>query len=369
MSSVLAAISLLIPSLALWILSVALVLLMCSILIFILLYLLHKLYRKRKIKKLNTFYSDLISEIVLAESHQERELFICQPSARPLLDEIRKHRYAQELLIDELVLISRAFSGTALDNIQWIYSHLKLDTVTKRQLQSGRWHQKAKAVQTLSQLKFMAAIELISPLAGHSNYHVRAEAQLAAVRLKGFNGLHFLNQINYQLPDWQQISLLHELVLHGSPDDKDIAVWLTSVNNSVVEFTLRAIETFRLAPMYEHVRNCLCHPSTLAQLQAVKTLKSLWQPGAAIALRSAFPSAAPNVQLAIITVLYEMGNDDDLAFFIPLLNHHNPSVRLKAAFAIQGTGAHRNEVLQKEIDTARALWPLIHNDAENSEAA
>jgi hypothetical protein len=148
-----------------------------------------------------------------------------------------------------------------------------------------------------------------------------------------------------------------------------MAVWLSSKNNSVVEFALKIIETFRVADMYEPVIKSLGHPCTFTQLQAVKTIKSLWQTGSSVTLQTAFDHAATNVQVAILDVLDSVSDENDLVFYCRLLKHPNRSVQVKAAQTIRSISANWKEMLNEEMNTDQVIWSLLPDDAKNLKAA
>ena len=118
-------------------------------------------------------------------------------------------------MIQELADTCKKFSGTTMDNIHWLFQKTDLKKELLAHLKDKRWFVKAKAIQQLAYLQQKDQLPNIFRLANHNNDFVRMEAQIATVKLIGFNGLRFLNVIGYSVSEWQQLRLIQELSRHS----------------------------------------------------------------------------------------------------------------------------------------------------------
>lgn len=260
---------------ALWLVNAAIILFVILIVSFIFIYLkLHsKLVSRRE--KIIFLFSEMVSEIILAEHDEELQQVIAKNNSRRLMQRYLHKRFARKAIAGELIKMHRSMSGIAAKNIEWLYMSMELHADAFNDLKSTEWHIKAKAIQHLAEMKQIQFLPRIYKMINHSNIHIRTEAQLGLVRMTGFDGLRFLNMTRYSLTQWQQICLLQELPKNYSPDDQKIIKWLKSTNESVIEFALKLARKYQCIQLEEEISSCLQHPSGKVRKQAIVAMEEL----------------------------------------------------------------------------------------------
>lgn len=249
-----------------------LVLLLVALIFF---YLWREARKKERYRHYAEMFHDLLVEVIICDGEEMVEEVLLQPGYRELLLKCATRPFARKVLNEELVKAHKSLSGGAAANIEWLYQHLLLDGDTLQLFRSKQWHIKAKAIQQLAQMQQRQHLSKIYRAANNRNFHVRMEAQLALVRLTGFEGLRFLNVTHYSITPWQQLCLLQELLEHGNVQEDRINTWLHSENESVVAFAIKLVQQYRINALGPALIRCARQPSITLQKLARAALREL----------------------------------------------------------------------------------------------
>lgn len=234
----------------LWILTAWLCIGIGLLVIFIFAYLQwERLTRIRKNRWITEF-GDLVTAIIVCESKEELETAWARPDIQLLLARRQHKKEGRKVLSEELQKIHKLLSGSAAENIRWLFVQLKFDDDLMEQFKSSKWHIKSAAIQQLAFMGLSQYLTKIYKATNDNNLYVRIEAQLALVRLTGVEGLRFLNVARYPLSPWQQLCLLQELSNHTPPESVKIKRWLQSDNSTVVDFAKKLAAEY---PSYDTV--------------------------------------------------------------------------------------------------------------------
>lgn len=330
-----------------------------SVIVLILIYLFQKSRLGQRKESFQKKFNDFISEIAICESEEELNEVLLLPAYQKILHQYQQTRTDRNFMIEELADTCRKFSGTATDNIHWLFqkTHLKKELILH--LHSHHWYIKAKAIQQLADLQQKDQLPNIFRLANHNNDLVRMEAQVATVKLIGFEGLRFLNVIGYPVSEWQQLRLIHEISGHSIENFDNIAHWLQSKNDSVVEFALRLVEINQRHEFYHATEQCLSHSSVSICRQAVVTLDKIRNEKTAGLLLHYYPHADPSIQLLILRILQTAGTESEIPFLLSGLNHPDDTFKLETAKAIRQISDTGIEKIKETVDTAREPWNII----------
>lgn len=326
---------------------------------FILYYLLRRAKRGRGKIFLQKMFNDFIGQIAICESREELNETFAQADSQKIIDQFQKHKFEKDLLISELAKTSKKFRGLTLENIQWLFEKMQLKNELLHNLNSKEWHTKAKAVQQLAWLKQDWSIKEISRLINHENHLLRMEAQIAIVKLTGFEGLGFLNSVNHPISEWQQLRLIQELSGQAMEDLDHIRGWLQSENESVIHFGLRLIEIYRQHKYYEDVKICLIHSSEEICKTAVATLSFISNENTADILIEHYPHYNASIQLDILKILQNDGAEKHLPFLYSLLHHPEDPFKMAAAAAIRKIRVGSMEKVETMIEKSSHPWNVI----------
>lgn len=339
------------------------VLIFCSLIILLIVFILIFFYRKTKHNHRKIFlqkkFNNFLGEIAICESEEELTQVFFHPDHQRILHQLGQNSFDKNLLINELAETSKQFRGSTMDNIQWLFEKMELEKELLKNLNSNKWHKKAKAIQQLAYLHQKNRIEDIFPLVNHKNILVRREAQITIVKFTGFEGLEFLNVVRHPISEWQQLRLIQELSDYTSEKFGNISLWLQSKNESVVNFALHLVEIYRQYDYYDEVKECLSHSSLSICKRAVMTLSHINNETTPDLLIKFFPGYDASLQIEILKILQAEGNENHLLFLFSLINHPDDSFKLEAAKAILNINPPSIEKMKLSIDEFSYPWNII----------
>lgn len=283
-----------------------------------------------------------VDSIVFEIDHRTKALF--------------KNDKFRKILNREILLAKKNMSGSTGVLLQKLYLQLSLDGYALKSLSSKKWHIKAKAIQDLG---IMGLNEYLSKVYRHTNNRnelVRMEAQIAVIKLTGFEGLRFLDVVSYQINNWQQIKLLNELSYFRQKKFNGIEKWLSSANESVVVFALKLVKNFHRLELYKELASCLVHASINVRNEAIKAIEKVNDESSAEMLLNRYHSEARQNQISIIKTVQQIGTEDNIPILISLLvNEDAEQVRniVRCIANISQAG-----LLQLSLDPQAEIEPL-----------
>ncbi|MFC3158355.1 hypothetical protein SAMN05443633_12237 [Chryseobacterium arachidis] len=209
----------------------------------------------------------------------------------------------RNLFLQRLVDSEKKFSGAAKNKIRDLFKEYSLRDVAMDKLSQKKLHLIAQGIGELAVMDQKEAVPKISLFLSHPSYQVYLEAQYAMVRLKGFEGLYFLDILSAKISEWQQLRLL--LSISSLPPDADFAIgkWLESTNDSVVIFTLKLIKKFQLLSFYSKIKELLSTSSVEIRIKAIQTLMSLENPETVAYLSTIYNEQPDDVRVEILRVI------------------------------------------------------------------
>jgi hypothetical protein len=331
----------------------------------IFLFIVYYLQQKRNLAKtkihLRGVFSDLISEISLCESLEEKEAVIAKPDVQAIFAKWLTQKTGRKILIRELVKSKDSLTGDAAQNLRWLYEKLKLDHDSYQLLKSKQWHLKAKGIQQLAEMQQTKYLLKIYRDTNSKNPFVRTEAQIAVVKLTGFKGLRFLNIVSHPITEWQQLCLIDQLK-EQDIEPEMIRAWLTSKNETVVKLALRFVEVFKCHDLHEEVIQCLQHPSATIHQQVFRTVKEIANDSTFSCLAVHFLRCERAEQLAMMDVLVALADAESRDFFLSLLTSADETIRHKASCCI--STLPEISLQSKNVGEAAAyLFPLLQKEA------
>jgi len=207
------------------------------------------------------------------------------------------------LFLQRLVDSEKKFSGAAKSKIKGLFKEYNLRDVAINKLDQKKPYLIAQGIRELAVMDHEEAAPKISLFLTHPSQQVYLEAQYAMVKLKGFEGLGFLNTFSSKISEWQQLRLL--LSISSLPPDPDITIekWLESTNDSVVIFTLKLIKKFQLLSFYSKITELLNTSSVEIKIKAIQTLMSLENPDTVAYLSSIYDKQPDDVRVEILRVV------------------------------------------------------------------
>jgi len=327
----------------------SIVCLICSLLIYMLVYIYFKSKNEKKQGKWR-----LISDLLIRKAIFYDDDDIEEETVIPVTDRAKKlmrNKHFRKLLVEEITLAKKNITGTSADNLKHLYQQLSLDKYALKSLKSRFWHIKAKAIQELTIMEMKEYITQLYTFTNDQNELVRMEAQTATVQFNGFEGLRFLDIITYPISDWQQIKLLQQLSC-VPPVNINIDAWLKSENSSVVVFALKLARNYHRFELHDDILLCLDHKDPQVRLEAINFLCEIYTDETSDALISRFLKEDFKQQLAMIKAMQNIGSEKDILFLLSLLDDKNHEMKLSAARALAKIGKNGLSSLQDHATTA-----------------
>ncbi len=309
--------------------------------------------RRSKYQKWKNIADLLVSEAIFSEDTDfNQAIFPIKHRTEILLKNGRFRR----ILTKELLLAKKNMSGTTGLFLQKLYLQLNLDDYALQNLLSKKWHLKAKAIQEIGIMNLNAHLSKIYRQTNNKNELVRMEAQIAVIKLIGFDGLRFLDVVSYQINDWQQIKLLSELSHLPANNFNGIENWLLSKNDSVVIFALKLIKNFHRFELYVQVEECLLHLSVNVRYQAILALEKIYNEATSKMLLKQYTIEVIKNQIAIVKTLQQIGSEEDIPLLISFLENEVPEQKRAIVRAIANIS--ENGLLQLRLHPEADVAPL-----------
>lgn len=180
----------------------------------------------------------------------------------------------RQIFIDELRVLHSNLYGETAEKLRDLYFNLELHKDSLRKVYHRSWHQMAKGFREVAQMDVKDANDHIRSFVNAKNPIIRVEAQVAMVKLSEDNPLSFLDELTYELSEWEQINIYDTLTYHQMNIDS-FESWLDNPNPSVVQFALRMIGLFKHMHSAPRVQQLLTHKDARIRLAAVQALKPL----------------------------------------------------------------------------------------------
>ena len=302
-----------------------------AVIIFFLLVYLKNLRDRLKIKKRiestyeKKYESDLIEYLYASDDETENEQ---QQKIVVYLKKCAQNRLKRKIIISTFLKLKNDVSGETADAIQKLYRQTGLIESATSKLKSKKWDVVAKAIRELTQFEIKETHDEIIKLVNHPKKQVRFEIQKYLVQLFRFDGLEFLNVIENDLSEWDQIQLLEILNKFNNLHVPDMSGWLRSKNTSVVSFTLKLVRIHNQFGINEEIIALFNHPNEEIRIEAINLVNPLGIFEAVEILKTDIFKRTLDEQIAFFKMMEELSMPDDIEFVKEHINHENFYIRI-----------------------------------------
>ncbi|MDG2432284.1 hypothetical protein [Flavobacterium sp.] len=312
-----------------WLIS-AILLLAVVVLIGYLKYVRARLRNKGRI--INTYQKKYESDLIeyLYAGEEGDELSLQQQQIITYLKKCAKNRLKKRIIIKTLLKLRNEISGETADAIQKLYYNLNFIGEAEAKLNSKKWSVIANGISELAQFDIKEVHEKIIVHINHPKKEVRREIQFYLVKLFSFDGLSFLDILQTQLSEWDQIQLLEVLQRKNSLNLPDLTNWLQSSNESVISFTLKLAKIFNQYEIKEQVIQLFNHPNIAIRIEAIELVSPLGFHEATAILKKDSINRSTEEIIAILKMGEKMFTNEDIAFVSEFINHHNYEIKQSA---------------------------------------
>ena len=308
------------------------------------------------------YESDLIT--YLYAGNEEEEISAEQQIIIDKLKSCAADKFKRRIIVSTLLRLRNEISGEMADAIQKLYYQSGLIGYALSRLKSKKWYVVAKGIRELTQLQVKEVHDDIIKLVNHPKKEIRKEVQLYLVTLFHFEGLKFLDILQTQLSEWDQIQLLEVLQRFDDQELPDINPWLNSENNSVVAFALKLAKIYNQFEVKDAIMELLGHQKKEIRVDAINALSHLQVIEAKEVLKNNFEKRTQEEQIAFFKLLENMYEPGDELFLLEHITHKNFEIKLSALKILKTLNTEKFKSL-KEI-SAEPDYVKIFNFIEHN---
>lgn len=271
-----------------------------------------------------------------------------------LINKMKKNisnEFNRDILILVMSKLVNDISGEMAFSIHRLYVETGLIDYSLQKLKAKKWEVIASGIRELTQFEVKQVNNEIQDLIKHPNEEIRNQAQLYLVSVFQFKGLKFLNNLNYQLSEWNQIQLLEILQKFDNQEISDITLWLKSTNISVVEFALKLAKVYNKFESKETLLELLKHKNEEIRVHAINVLSYFHDSDCKEFLKSNFKNSSESEQISFLKLLENVADSTDENFILESINHHNFEIKLVALKILKAINVSKfNNLILEEND-------------------
>lgn len=317
-----------------WILSAGFVLTILTLVS----YLKHIRSRLRTKERIEATYqkkyeSDLIEYLYSGNADEE-----ISPEQQQIVNYLKKCAVSslkRKIIIKTLLKLRNEISGETADAIQKLYYQTDFITQAASKLKHRKWNVVARAIKELAQFEIKEVHNDVIVHVNHPKKEVRREIQMYLVKLFGFEGLEFLDVLETQLSEWDQIQILEILQKSETEQLPDITHWLQSSNDSVISFALKLAKIYNQFEAKESIIQLFEHPNKEIRIQSIEIVSHLGIFEAIEILKSNINERSLDEQIAFFKMGEKMFTHIEMPFVISYLDHENFEIRISAQKALR----------------------------------
>ncbi len=232
------------------------------LLLFILINRTIKTRERKQASNIKSIYQDELTNFLFGEEDQTFEFTGIN------------HEKNRNIFINELLSLHNNLYGEAANRLRDLYFNLELYKDSLRKVNYRKWNLKAKGFRELAQMDVKDANRNIAKYINSRNEMLRMESQQALVKLNDEDPLGFLDNLKYELTEWEQVNILDTLEYHQIYIES-FDRWMTSENDTVVIFATRLAGHYKHIHSWPQVLNLLEHKNPKVRQFAIKTLDML----------------------------------------------------------------------------------------------
>jgi hypothetical protein len=266
----------------------------------------------------------------LYAGNEEEEISKDQQTIIDKLKSCAVDEFKRRIIVSTLLRLRNEISGEMAEAIQKLYFQSGLISYALSRLKSKKWYVVAKGIRELTQFHVKEVHDEIVILVNHPKKEIRKEVQLYLVTLFHFDGLKFLDVLQTQLSEWDQIQLLEVLQHFEDQELPNINSWLKSTNDSVVAFALKLAKIYNQFEVKDVIMELLAHHQKTIRVDAINVLSYLQVVEAKDILKNNFDKISQEEQIEFFKLLENLCESSDEPFLLAHVTHENFEIKLSA---------------------------------------
>ncbi len=274
-----------------------------------------------------------------------------------------KSDFNRRVLVEDLLLLNRAYKGGNAVRLKELYYALELDVTGIQVMKRANATLKAKIIRDLTQMEVKSAIPAIRKLTQHPSPLVRLEANISLFYLDVDNAFGMLNTSD-ELSTWEMMKLFANIKRIDPANIPSFKKWLNSKNRSVVFFALHLIAHFNQQDSLEEVKNLLNHVALSIKLKAMEVLVEINYNDFLKDEIKDFENKFNIEKKTIIRLIGKAKANENYDFLLNIVQYKSPELALEAGRSIVELGTDYFEKfelsIQNELLNTQALKVYKH---------
>ena len=269
---------------------------------------------------------------------------------------LKKKKYARTITND-LLFLSNSFSGESKHNLRELYMRSDFADYSGKKIRSTHWELQAQGIRELTDMKDDRVLPVLKKISRKKDQLLRENAQISLLKLNGFEGLGFLNEIDTPVSDWQQINLIAALKEYHNRPHPDFSVWLDSPEPTVILFAVRLMHHFKQIEKSDRLLDLLNRKDKKLKAEVMKTLVALNKTEAIPYLAERYGQEDNELKQEIIRTYCHLAEQHHAGILTQWLTAAtDPDIRKSCLDAIESLGAMETlRVLQIEDPSLNVL--------------
>lgn len=209
---------------------------------------------------------------------------------------------------------------------------------------------KAQGIRELTYLYPEGAKKIVEKYVNYSDDMVRAEAQMAYIRLNQKNPFEFLSNLTKPLTRWTQLSAFYMIRLYQLPVPS-FSRYLYSNHPTIQNFSLQMITYFQQLENIPEILGMMNSKVERTRLLSYKAINDLRLYEGRVPIRKKYRKETYKNKLEIIKVLKNIGTEEDFQFLEIIIKSESVSLKLEACrsmYFMNQEGCERLVKLSKE---------------------
>ena len=278
-----------------------------------------------------------------------------EEDVKQIVNQLKKlplHKYmVRQMLINELIILHKNFSGKVNTLISTIYVWLKLENHSKKKLNSWYWYKKAQGIEELSELGIESIAEELLLYVNSKNITLRMQAQSGYLQLSKTDPFMFLDYTNQNILPWHQINLMDVLNRRKDINLPLFSRWFSSSNNSTVIFCIRLVVRFHQMESVKELMSLFKHPSEEVRKEMIIAIGELSLVDIEHYLTTNFNNESHSCQIEIIRTVDKIASGTELPFLKRMTFSPDFELRFEAAKSLQKHGEPGETILYTLLDS------------------
>ncbi|HPF50703.1 MAG TPA: hypothetical protein PK335_03965 [Draconibacterium sp.] len=260
-----------------------------------------------------------------------------------------KRRENRKILISVLMNFKANFKGELEHFIPEIYTKLDLHKDSLKLAHSIHDYKKVQGIMELTHLYPDGAKGMLNKLINDQNDYVRAEAQIAYVRLNMDRPFDFFYELEKPFTKWTQLSVFYLIRLNQLPVPS-FAQFLSSKHSYIRNFSLMMITFFQQLENISDVVRMVESPMEQTRFLTYKAINDLRLYDSRELIKKKFENENNKNKLEILKALRNIGEEDDYDFLKEIIIRESVSLKIEACRSIYFMSQKSRERIEGEKD-------------------